>query len=136
MRATGFLLVVSVFVAVALSAYTIILAVGGEVRDFILAAAAITASQVGALVWHRQAPDSAERMVKLGLGTVLSVTSVAFSLILQAVSGWLAYPEVTVPIVAIGCFVLLFAIVGPLWKSLSKGTPKLQNTTHRSFFSG
>ena len=90
MRATGFLLVTGVFVAVALLAYAIIRAVGWEARDFALVAAAIVASQVGAVVWHRQAPASAERSVKLGLGAVLSVTAVAFTLIFQAVSGWLA----------------------------------------------
>ena len=120
MRTTGFLLVAFVFVAVALLAYAIILAVGWEAHDFALVAAAIVATQVGAVVWHRQAPGTAERSVKLGLGTVVSVTAVAFTLIFQAVSGWLAYPEVTVPIAAIGCFVFPFALVAPLWKSLSK----------------
>jgi len=123
MRSTGFLLVAVVFVAVALLAYAIILAGGWEAHDFALVAAAIAASQVGALVWHRQAPASAERSVKLGLGVVLSVTAVAFTLIFQAVSGWLAYPEIIVPIAAIGCFVFPFAVVGPVWRALSKGKP-------------
>jgi hypothetical protein len=123
MRATGFLLVAVIFVAVALVAYAIIRAVGWEAHDFALVAAAIVASQVGAVVWHRQAPVSAERSVKLGLGAILSVTAVAFTLMFQAVSGWLAYPEVTVPIAAIGCFVFPFAVVGPVWKTLSKGKP-------------
>lgn len=35
----------------------------------------------------------------------MSVTAVAFTLIFQAVSGWLTYPEVTVRIAAVGCFV-------------------------------
>jgi hypothetical protein len=123
MRATGFLLVAALFVAVALLAYAIIHAAGWEAHDFALVAAALVASQVGALIWRRQAPGSAERSVKLGLGAVLSVTAVAFTLIFQAVSGWLAYPEVTVPIAAIGCFVFPFAVVGPVWKVLSKGQP-------------
>src|SRR5438093_6353700 len=123
MRTTGFLLVAFVFVAVALLAYAIILAVGWEAHDFALVAAAIVATQVGAVVWHRQAPGTAERSVKLGLGTVVSVTAVAFTIIFQAVSGWLAYPEVTVPVAAIGCFVFPFALVGPVWKALSKGKP-------------
>ena len=123
MRATGYLLLATVFVAIALLANAIIRAVGWEARDFALVAAAIVASQVGALVWHRQSPASAERSVKLGLGAALSVTAVAFTLVFQAMSGWLAYPEVTVPIAAIGCFVLPFAVVGPVWKALSKGKP-------------
>ena len=123
MRTTGFLLVAIVFVAVALLAYAVILAVGWEAHDFALVAAALVASQVGAFVWHRQAPASAERSVKLGLGAILSVTAVVFTLIFQAISGWLAYPEVTIPIAAIGCFVFPFAVVGPVWKGLSKDKP-------------
>jgi hypothetical protein len=119
MRATGFLTVAGTYIAVALLAYAVIRAVGWEARDFALVAAAILASQVGALVWHRQSPGSSERSVKLGLGTVLSVTAVAFTVVFQAISGWLAYPEVTVPIAAVGAFVFPFAVVGPVWKALS-----------------
>jgi hypothetical protein len=92
-----------------------------------MVAAAIVASQVGAVLWHRRDPSAAERSVKLGLGAVLSVTAVAFSLIFQATSGWLTYPEVVVPIAAIGCFAFPFAVVGPIWKSLPKGPPPANN---------
>ena len=127
MRATGYLQVAVVFVAVALLTYAIIRAVGWEAHDFSLVAAAIVASQVGAFIWHRQAPASTEWSVKLGLGVVLSVTAVAFTLTFQAISEWLAYPEITVPIAAIGCFVFPFAVVGPIWKGLSKGNPPERN---------
>ena len=121
MRATGFFVVAVVFVAVALLAYAVINAIGWDARNFALVAAAIAASQVGALVWHLQAPATPERSVKLGLGVMLSATAVTFTLVFQAISGWLTYPEVTVPIAAIGCFVFPFAVVGPVWKALSKG---------------
>lgn len=121
MRASGFLMVVVLFVAVALLADAVIRASGWDAQDFALIAAGIVGSQVGAIIWHRQAPATMERTVKRGLGVVLSVTSVVFILIYQAISGWLAYPEVIVPLTAIGCFVYPFAVVGPLWKALSKG---------------
>jgi hypothetical protein len=69
-----------------------------------LVIAAIVASHVGAIVWHRQSPATPEQSVKLGLGVMLSVTAVAFALIFQAASGRLVYPEVIVPIAAIGRF--------------------------------
>jgi hypothetical protein len=123
MRASGLLMVVATFVMVALLADAVIRAFGWDARDFALIAAAIFGSHVGAIVWHRQAPTTSERTVKLGLGVVLSVTALAFGLIFQATSGWLAYPEVVVPLTAIGCFVFPFAVVGPLWKALAKGKP-------------
>jgi hypothetical protein len=127
MRVTGFLIVAGTFVAAALLADVIIRAIGWEARDYALVGAAIVASQVGAIVWHRQGPGTPERSVKLGLGAVLSVTAVAFALIYQALSGWLAYPEVVIPIAAVGCFVFPFATVGPMWKALSKGRPPERN---------
>jgi hypothetical protein len=123
MRATGFLLVAVVFIAVSLLTYAIIRAVDWKAHDFALVAGAIVSSQIGVLVWHRQSPTSSEPSVKLGLGALLSVTAMAFTLIFQAVSGWLTYPEVTAPIAAVGCFVFPFIIVGPLWKSLTKRKP-------------
>jgi hypothetical protein len=123
MRAISYLWVASVFVTVALLTYAIIRAIGWNAHDFALVAAAIVASQVGTFVWYRQAPESAERSVKLGLGAVLSVTAVAFSLIFQAVGAWLTSPEVTIPIMAVGCFAFPFATVGPVWKALSNGRP-------------
>lgn len=123
MRATGFLLVAGIFVAVALLAHAINRAIGWAGIDSALVVAAIVASQAGTFVWHRQAPASAERSVKRGLGVVLSVTAVVFTLILHVISGWPVYPEVTIPIVAVGCFMFPFVVVGSLWKALSKGKP-------------
>jgi hypothetical protein len=120
MRPTGFLMVAMIFVAVALFTYTVIRAVGWEARDFALMVAAIVATQVGTVVWYRQAPATPEYLVKLGLGAVLSGTALVFALIFQAISGWLTYPEVTIPIAVVGCFAFPFAIVSQTWKALSK----------------
>lgn len=119
MRITAYLGVATTFIGTALVAYAVIRSVGGDATFFALVAGALVASQVGTWLWHRQAPNSPERTVKLGLGVFLSVTAVVFSLVFQAISGWLEYPQVTVPIAAIGSFVFPFAVVGPLWKSFS-----------------
>ncbi len=123
MRASGYLVVMIIFVVVALLAYAIIRVVDWDANDLALVVAAIVASQVGALIWHRQSPASSERSVKLGLGAVLLVSAGAFALIFQAITGWLTYPEITIPIAAIGCFVFPSAVVGPIWKALGKNKP-------------
>jgi hypothetical protein len=127
MRVTGYLIVAATFVAVAFLADAIIRAIGWENRSFALVAAAIVGSEVGAIVWHWQGPGTPERSVKLGLGAVLSITAVAFALVFQAIGNWLTHPEVVIPIAAIGCFVFPFAVVGSMWKALSKGTPQGRN---------
>ena len=126
MRASGYSIVAFTFVAMALIASAVIRMAGWEAQDFALVVAAIVASQVGAVVWHRQSPDSTERRVKLGLGIVLSLIALAFTLAFQAATGWLSVPEVVIPIATIGCFAFPFAVVGPLWKSLSKVKPSAE----------
>jgi Kef-type K+ transport system membrane component KefB len=121
MRASGFLMVVACFVATALLADAVIWAVGWRAREFALIMAALSSSLAGAILWHRQAPATPERKVKLGLGVVLSITAVAFILIYQVFSGWLEDPEVTLLIATIGCFVFPIGIVGPMWKELNRG---------------
>jgi hypothetical protein len=121
MRVSGFLMVVATFVAMAMLEDTAIRVAGWGARDFALIVAAIISNHVGVVIWHRQAPATSEQSVKLGLGAVLAVTAVVFTLIWQAISGWLEYPEVVVPLTAIGCFVFPFAVVGSLWKALAKG---------------
>lgn len=120
MRATGYLMVMVVFVAVALLSYGFIRAAGWDANDFALIAAAIVASYLGALIWHRQSPATSERSVKLGLGIVISITAVVFAMIFQAVAGWLTHPDVVIPIAAIGCFIFPFAVTGPVWRALCK----------------
>ena len=110
MRSSGVLIVASTFIAMAIVASWVIRVAAWEEQDFALVAAAIVASQVGAVVWHRQSPASAERRVKLGLGIALSVTALVFSLTYQAATGWLRFPEVVIPIATIGCFVFPFGL--------------------------
>jgi hypothetical protein len=120
MRASGFAIVAATFVAVALVIYAIIRAFRWEDTQFSLIGAALIATQVGTVLWHRQSPTSALSRVKSGLGILLAVTAVVFSLILQGLSGWLKYPEVVIPIAAIGCFVFPFVLAGPIWKAKSQ----------------
>jgi hypothetical protein len=131
MRALGFLIVAGAFVVGALLADAIIRAIGLGARDFALVVGAIIGSYVGAIVWHRQSPGTSPSSVKLGLGAVLSITAAGFALIYQAIGGWLAYPEVVIPIAAIGCFVFPFAVVGPIWKALSAGKPPDDKASER-----
>jgi hypothetical protein len=132
MRLTGFLIVAGTFVAVTLLADAIIQATGSKARDLALVFGGIVGCQVGVIVWHKRAPGTPERSVKFGLGAALAITAVAFALIYQEISSWLAYPEVVIPIAAIGCFVLPFAVGQAMWKALSKGKPPEGNAEPNS----
>src|SRR6185369_17158223 len=109
--------------------YAVMRLLDAKSRDFALALGAIIATQVGTFVWHRQAPASSQLNVKLGLGTAIATTAVALALVLQVTSGWLTYPEVIVPIAAIGSFAFPFAVVGSLWRTLEKAAPPPDKST-------
>src|ERR1700690_1907306 len=120
MRVTGFFVVICSYNAVGLTTCAVIHFAGWKDQDLALIIAAIVATQAGIFVWHRQAPNSQVGSVKLGLGIVLSITAVVFASVLQAVSSWLLYPEVTIPIAASGSIAFPFAIGGPMWKALDQ----------------
>ena len=120
MRISGYLAVAASFVAVALVAFEIIARLDVDHDHLALIMAALVATQVGVVLWHRRSPGSSEREVKLGLALTLLATAVPFMLAFQAVTSRLVFPEIIIPIAAGGCFGFPFAIVGPLWRSLAK----------------
>ena len=83
MRASGYLVVSVTFAAVALLALVVIARLGLEQQSLAFVIAAIVASQVGVLLWHRRSPGSSQRSVKLGLGLVLLATVVPLALVVQ-----------------------------------------------------
>jgi len=123
MRAWGYAVVVASFVATALGAYAIIRAVKPDSADLALGVAAIVAGYVGVIIWRRQAPATTLLRVKLGLGILLSLTAVGFAVVFQLLTPWLRYPEITIPIAAVGCFIMPFVLAGTFWKALSKNKP-------------
>jgi hypothetical protein len=123
MRLSGHLIVVATFVAVASLAFAVIALLGVEQKTLATIVAAIAATQVGVLLWHRQAPTAALGAVKVRLGLLLGATVGPYLLALQALTGQLAYPEVTIPIAVAGCFGFPFVLVGTLWKALAAPKP-------------
>jgi hypothetical protein len=120
MRASGYLVVAATYVAAALITFEIIARFDLDQEGLPMIMAAIVATNVGALLWHRRSADSPLRQVKLGLGLALLVSAVAFALVFQAATGRLTFPEVTIPIAAVGSFAFPFFITGSLWKALTQ----------------
>lgn len=120
MRTSGYLVVAATYVAAALITFEIIARFGLDQEGLPMIMAAIVATNVGALLWHRRSPTSSLRQVKLGLGLALLATAVAFALVFQAATGRLTFPEVTIPIAAVGSFAFPYFITGALWKALTE----------------
>lgn len=81
---------------------------------------ATVGTQAGSLAHSRQPGAGATRSAKFALAAVLAVVAVAFGLIVQFGFGGFEYPEITLPMSAIGSFVFPFAIFGSTCKALGR----------------
>lgn len=120
MRAKELLVVAAAYLVVyALAALVI---VGFKVGDAGLAAlmGALVGSQVAAFAYHRRCPEPADFAVKGTAGATLSALAVVCGLLSQALLGWLALPQVVIPIAALASFVFPWAFFGPVQKALSR----------------
>ncbi len=81
---------------------------------------AIVGTQTGAIL-HARLPDSiASASAKLMLGLLLAVVAVLFGFIVHSAFGGITYPEVTLPISAIGAFGFPFFIFNQMFNAMRK----------------
>jgi hypothetical protein len=76
----------------------------------------------GVIAHSRTADCGATRRAKTSLALVLASTAIAFGLVVQFGFAAFQYPEITLPVSAIGSFVFPYAIFGSTWKALGKTT--------------
>jgi len=81
---------------------------------------AILGCEVAVVLHHRQPGSTLSMKVKAQVGAVLAITSLAVSAVLQLAAHWEEYPEVVMPITAVGCFVFPFVICGTMWNAMEK----------------
>jgi len=108
------------FVVAACIALVVIrgLGVGDTPLAFVMGA--IVGTQTGAIL-HARLPDSdASASAKLALGVVLAVTAVLFGFIVHATAGGIKFPEVTLPISAIGAIGFPFFIFNQMFNAMRK----------------
>jgi hypothetical protein len=100
--------------------YAILAALRVDDMNLALAMGAILGTQIGALLYHRRESAAAPFRVKASVGLLMATLCVIQSLLFQAVWGWLKYPEVSIPIGAVGTFVGPFVLYGTMQKALAK----------------
>lgn len=118
MKSTSLFLSALAFVAAASLALAVIR--GFDVGDTPLAlvVGAIVGSQVGAILHARQPDATSSAIPKLVLGAVLAVVALAFGFAVHLGLGGITYPEVTLPISAIGTFVFPFAVFNTMFNAI------------------
>ena len=120
MKTSGYIIVAVLYIVVALAAFAVTRALGVENSSLPLILAALAGTTLGVAIWRHQSPESPLSHVKLGLGLTLAITAAALSLVLQKLGGWQKYPEIAIPIGAVGCFVYPYIAAKRTWDALSK----------------
>ena len=100
-------------------AYAIIAAFDGDM-NIALGMGAILGTQIGAWLYHRRESAAAPSSVKASVGLLMAALCVLQSLLFQALWGWLKYPEISIPIGALGAFVFPFVLYGTMQKAFVK----------------
>jgi hypothetical protein len=101
-------------------AFAIVRAVEMGSPELAFVVGAILGTQVAAVVHHRQSGSTNSFLIKVALGATLAVTAVAMGIVLHFGFSAFNYPEISVPMGAIGSFVFPFVLFDTMWKALSK----------------
>lgn len=88
------------------------LGVGDPGLAFVVAAC--TGSAAAAISYHRRVVERAPFAVKAAAGGAFSGMVILTGILSQTVLGWMRYPEVVIPISAIGSFFFPWAIFGSM----------------------
>jgi hypothetical protein len=89
-----------------------------------LVVGAVLGTETGAWLYHRTNHDPAPVSVKVATGAVLAVVGAITGGLIQLGSGWMLYPDIVIPIGALGSFVFPFVLFGTMQKAMSAGKEK------------
>jgi hypothetical protein len=79
-----------------------------------LIAGASVGAAIAAMLYHRRIPERAPVAVKAAAGGVLSCMAVITGVLSQILLKWMTYPEIVIPISAIGSLCFPWAIFGTM----------------------
>jgi hypothetical protein len=100
--------------------YAIIAALHVGDVNLSLVIGSILGALIGALLYHRRESATAPFSVKASVGLTMAILCVIQSLLFQALWGWQKFPEVSIPIGAVGSFVFPFVLYGTIQKAMVK----------------
>lgn len=120
MKPSEFFIVGLVYIIGVTLTYAIIATLGVGDVSLSLVVGSILGAQIGAVLYHRRETAAAPFSVKASVGLLMAVLCVIQSLLFQVVWGWQKYPEVSIPIGAVGTFVFPFLLYGTMQKAMAK----------------
>lgn len=100
--------------------YAIIAALHVGDVNISLVVGSIIGAEIAALLYHRRESATAPFSVKASVGLLMAVLCVIQSLLFQSLWGWQKFPEISIPIGAVGGFVFPFVLYGAMQKAIVK----------------
>ncbi len=85
-----------------------------------LVVGAIIGTQISAWLYHKRGQDLTSNRIKAIVGVELSLLAIFIGLCSQAILQWIAFPEITLSISAVGSFIFPFVIFGQIQKAFNK----------------
>ncbi len=85
-----------------------------------LVVGAIIGTQISAWLYHKRGQDLTSNRIKAIVGVELSLLAIFIGLCSQAILKWIAFPEITLSIGAVGSFIFPFVIFGQIQKAFNK----------------
>lgn len=114
MKATELVIVAAVHVTAFSVAVAVIHVLSIGDPGLALVVGACVGSGTAAMLYHRRVPERAPFAIKAAAGGVLSIMAILTGLSSQALLRWMTYPDVVIPISAVGSFFFPLAIFGPM----------------------
>lgn len=120
MKTSRILLTLSIFTVGVVVTYMILRSFQSELTNLSLMMGAIVGTQSSVIMHHRQPGATLTFQFKLRLGVILALAGLMLSLIMQAMFHWFPFPEVSIPIGTVSCFMVPFVLSGFLWQAFEK----------------
>jgi hypothetical protein len=81
---------------------------------------AILGTDIAVILHHRQSGATLPAKIKAQLGATLAITALATTAVLSVAIDWEEFPEIALPLSALGSFGFPFIIGSTLWNALQK----------------
>ncbi len=118
MRPISLMLAAATYIIGAVVALAVIHGFSIGETSFAFLIGATVGTQAGAIAHGRSRDTNATIAVKLSLGAVLAGVALAFGIAVHFLAVGLTYPEVTLPIAAIGSFVFPFVLFDTMFNAM------------------
>ena len=122
MRAIAYIAATSAFVAGGAVTFAVVRWLGKGSPELAFVVGAVLGTQLAAAIHHRSRGAGNSPRLKAMIGLVLALTAILLGIVLHTVFEAFEYPDVSIPIGAVGTFIFPFVLFDTMCNALSGKT--------------